>query len=178
MTSFRWSDVLTRSLFVILAAAAPSAASAQTEASLQERLGELEAREQIRELIHAYGRALDTRDFVAFSELFDEERGTWTGGLGTATGRDAIFELMDGTIGHASEPVDPTSHHVFTNVQLAIDGDEASATTKWIFVVSGPSGGPEWRYLGHYDDRFVRKDGQWYFLHREAFTDIPREQTE
>jgi hypothetical protein len=28
-------------------------------------------------------------------------------------------------------------------------------------------------YLGHYDDRFVREDGRWYFLLRRASTDIP-----
>jgi hypothetical protein len=41
--------------------------------------------------------------------------------------------------------------------------------------VQSEDGNPQWFYLGHYDDQFVRKDGQWYFLRREAFTDIPRQ---
>lgn len=147
-------------------------APAQT-GGLEQRIAALEARESIRELIYAYGRALDTRNFVAFSELFAPERGTWDGGFGSATGRDAIFELMDESIGHAEQSVTPQSHHVFTNIQISVDGDEATATTKWIFVVPAESGGPRWMYLGHYDDRFVRENGRWYFLLRRAFTDIP-----
>ena len=77
------------------------------------------------------------------------------------------------SIGHAEEPVVPTSHHVFTNIQIEVEGDSAAATTKWIFVVPSDAGSPRWMYLGHYEDRFVRENGRWYFLRREAFTDIP-----
>jgi uncharacterized protein (TIGR02246 family) len=148
---------------------------AQSSAGLAERVDALESREQIRDLIIEYGRALDHRDFVAYAALFEEEQGTWIGGLGSATGRDAIFKLMDDSIGHAEQPIEPTSHHVFTNIQIEVDGDTAAATTKWTFVVQSEAGSPQWFYLGHYDDDFVRKDGRWYFLRREAFTDIPRQ---
>lgn len=141
--------------------------------SVESRLAALEARESIRALIYGYGRALDHRDFNAFAALFEPAEGTWVGGFGTATGRDAIFALMDERIGHAEEPVQPTSHHVFTNIEIEIDGAEATASTKWIFVVPSPEGAPLWRFLGHYEDRFVQRDGRWYFLRREAFTDIP-----
>ena len=151
-----------------------SVAFGQAGRSIEERIAALESREAIRELIHDYGRALDHRDFVAFAALFEPEQGTWVGGFGTATGRDEIFALMDERIGHAGEPVTPTSHHVFTNIEIEIevDGDEATASTKWIFVVPSPEGSPTWRFLGHYEDRFVQRDGRWYFLRREAFSDI------
>jgi 3-phenylpropionate/cinnamic acid dioxygenase small subunit len=148
-------------------------ASAQSSDELASRVDALESREQIRELIYAYGYALDHRDFNAFSELFEEIEGTWVGGLGSATGRDAIFKLMNESIGHADQPFEPTSHHVFTNIQMEVDGDSAEATTKWTFVVQSESGAPQWLYLGHYEDQFVRRQGRWYFLRREAFTDIP-----
>jgi uncharacterized protein (TIGR02246 family) len=146
---------------------------AQDDASLEQRVAALEAREDIRALIHAYGQALDTRDFHAFASLFEPDEGTWVGGFGTAVGRDAIFRMMDEAIGHANEPFDPVSHHVFTNIRIVVDGDRARATTKWIFVVPSAAGQPEWRFLGHYEDQFVRRQGQWLFLRREAFTDIP-----
>lgn len=152
--------------------AASGVAFGQADRSIEERITALESREAIREIIHDYGRALDHRDFVAFAALFEPEQGTWVGGFGTATGRDAIFALMDERIGHAGEPVTPTSHHVFTNIEIEVDGDEAAASTKWIFVVPSPEGAPTWRFLGHYEDRFVRRDGRWYFLRREAFSDI------
>jgi 3-phenylpropionate/cinnamic acid dioxygenase small subunit len=146
---------------------------AQVPAELADRIAMLEAREEIRNLIYEYGRTLDTRDFIAFSNLFAEQAGTWDGGMGIATGRNAIFELMDSTIGHAPEPVEPRSHHVMTNIRIEVVGDAATATTKWIFVVPSASGEPRWQFLGHYDDEFVRQDGKWYFLRRKAFTDIP-----
>jgi ketosteroid isomerase-like protein len=146
---------------------------AQNSARLEDRIAALEARAEIHELIYAYGRALDSRNFRAFAALFAEEDGTWVGGFGAATGRAAIFEMMDSTLGHAEQPISPTSHHVFTNIQIDVSGDSARATTKWIFVVPGANGDPRWQFLGHYDDQFTRRDGRWYFLRREAFTDIP-----
>jgi len=160
-------------LICLLAVFSAGTATAQNQAGLAERIAALEAREQIRELIYAYGSALDHRDFVAFSELFEEQRGTWVGGFGSATGRDAIYQMMDESIGHADPAFEPTSHHVFSNVQIEVDGDTAEATTKWTFVVSSESDNPQWMFLGHYQDQFVRQNGRWYFLRREAFTDIP-----
>jgi 3-phenylpropionate/cinnamic acid dioxygenase small subunit len=143
---------------------------------LAARVQELEDREEIRELLLAYGRALDSRDFVSFSELFAEEEGEWVGGLGAAKGRQAIFELMDKSIGHNRPRTGPPSYHVFSNEQISVDGDQASATTKWIFVMQNDETSPRWVYLGHYDDTFVREDGRWRFLKRQAFTDIPAQQ--
>jgi hypothetical protein len=163
----------TRPLLVLVASAITGIVQAQTPPALEVRIAALEAREEIRELIYEYGRTLDTRDFIAFSNLFAAATGTWDGGMGVATGRDAIFELMDSTIGHAPEPAEPRSHHVMTNIRIEVDGNAATATTKWIFVVPSANGEPRWQFLGHYDDEFVRQDGKWYFLRRKAFTDIP-----
>lgn len=156
----------------------PLGSAAQGDDSLAQRVADLEAREEIRELIFAYGHALDHRDFVAFSELFAEEEGAWIGGFGSATGRSEIFAMMDEFIGHAEEPVQPTSHHVFTNIQIDVDSDRPAATTKWIFVVPSQAGDPQWMFLGHYEDEFVRENGRWVFLRRQAFTDIPVQQEE
>jgi 3-phenylpropionate/cinnamic acid dioxygenase small subunit len=161
--------------FTATVLAAPALAATDIE-SLAARVQALEDREEIRELLLAYGRALDSRDFIAFSNLFSEEEGEWVGGLGAAKGRTAIFELMDASIGHNAPRTGPGSHHVFSNEQIEVDGDRASATTKWIFVMQGEETSPRWVYLGHYDDTFVREDGRWRFLRREAFTDIPAQQ--
>jgi uncharacterized protein (TIGR02246 family) len=155
--------------------AAPLVLAADID-ELAARVQQLEDREEIRELLLAYGRALDTRDFIAFSELFAEEEGEWVGGLGAAKGRQAIFELMDKSIGHNRPRTGPASHHVFSNEQITVDGDSASATTKWIFVMQNDEASPRWVYLGHYDDTFVREDGRWRFLKRQAFTDIPAQE--
>lgn len=141
--------------------------------SLAARVQILEDREEIRALILAYGKAHDNRDYRAFAELFAEEDGEWVGGLGSAKGRNAIFELMDGTIGHNPQPGGSGTFHVLTNEQIALDGDRASATTQWIFVTPGESGNPQLVYFGHYVDEFIRENGRWKFLRREAPVDIP-----
>jgi hypothetical protein len=147
-------------------------ANAQDIAALAARVQALEDRESIRALILAYGAAHDGRDYRKFSELFATE-GEWVGGLGTAKGPQAIFELMDRTIGHNPKPGGSGTFHVMTNDQIVLHGDRASSTTKWIYVTPGDAGAPRMVYLGHYDDQFIREKGVWKFLRREAPVDIP-----
>jgi uncharacterized protein (TIGR02246 family) len=140
--------------------------------ALAARVQVLEDREAIRALILAYGAAHDHRDYRAFASLF-AANGEWVGGLGTARGPQAIFELMDRTIGHDPQPNGSGTYHVMTNDRIQIDGDRASATTKWIFLTPGNDNTPHIVVLGHYDDQFVRENGEWKFLRREAPADIP-----
>jgi uncharacterized protein (TIGR02246 family) len=140
--------------------------------SVAARVQVLEDREDIRALILAYGAAHDHRDYRTFAALFASE-GEWVGGLGSAKGPKAIFELMDKTIGHDPKPNGSGTFHVMTNDQIKIDGDLASATTKWIYITPGTDGAPRMVYLGHYDDKFIRENGEWKFLRREAPADIP-----
>ncbi|HMB74109.1 MAG TPA: nuclear transport factor 2 family protein [Gammaproteobacteria bacterium] len=132
----------------------------------------LEDREEIRALIMAYGAAHDARDYRAFADLFADNDGEWVGGLGSAKGREAIFELMDRTIGHDPQPGGSGTYHIMTNDQIVIDADRASAVTKWIYLTPNAANNPQMVFLGHYDDRFVRENGRWKFLRREAPVDI------
>jgi hypothetical protein len=146
--------------------------AAQDVASLAKRVQILEDRESIRALILAYGQAHDHRDYRTFSNLF-ASNGEWVGGLGSAKGPQAIFELMDRTIGHDPKPNGSGTYHVMTNDQIEIDGDRASATTKWIYITPGENNTPTLVFLGRYLDEFVRENGEWKFLRREAPADIP-----
>lgn len=173
------SDVIKRTLIAMLAVGVVAIQGVPAEAeeldALAARVRALEDREAIRELLLEYGRALDRRDFEAFAALFAKDDGEWIGGFGSAQGRAAIFELMDRNIGHVPGGRPGTSFHVFSNDVISVDGDGATGLTKWIFVVQGEGDAPRWLYLGHYEDRFVREDGDWKFLRREAFTDIPQQ---
>ena len=140
--------------------------------SLAARVQVLEDREAIRALILAYGQAHDYRDYRTFADLF-ASNGEWVGGLGSAKGPQAIFELMDRTIGHDPTPAGSGTYHVMTNDQIKLDGDRASATTKWLYITPGDDDAPRLVFLGHYDDQFVRENGVWKFLRREAPADIP-----
>jgi 3-phenylpropionate/cinnamic acid dioxygenase small subunit len=171
MANFR--RVLARWLLAWAAAGvlAPALAADDLE-SLAARLDVLEAREEIRALIMAYGQAHDNRDYRTFSTLF-ASNGEWVGGLGSAKGPQAIFELMDRTIGHNPQPNGSGTYHVMTNDQIKIDGDRASATTKWLYVTPGENNTPTLVFLGRYVDQFIRENGEWKFLRREAPADIP-----
>ena len=148
------------------------ALAADDLASLAKRVQVLEDREDIRALILAYGQAHDHRDYRTFSNLF-ASNGEWVGGLGSAKGPQAIFELMDKTIGHNPLPNGSGTYHVMTNDQIKIDGDRASAETKWIYITPGENNTPTLAFLGRYLDQFVRENGEWKFLRREAPADIP-----
>jgi uncharacterized protein (TIGR02246 family) len=139
---------------------------------IAERLLVLEAREEIRALILAYGKAHDGRDYKAFAALFASE-GEWIGGMGAAKGPDAIFKLMDESIGHNPTPEGSGTFHIMGNEQIDVDGDRASSVTTWVYVTKSTEDTPSWTYLGHYVDQFIREDGAWKFLRRQSFRDIP-----
>jgi len=80
---------------------------------------------------------------------------------------------MEDTIGKNIEKGLPPNFHVFTNEIIHVNGNQADATTKWIFVVQAENGRPQLFYLGHYEDSLVRENGRWKFLKRVVSTDIP-----
>ena len=142
--------------------------------SVETRLQLLEDREEIRQLLMDYGRYLDKRDFASFSRLFAEKAGEWIGGMGQATGQQAIRKLMEETIGRdTSGKIVGPNYHVFTNDVIHVDGDKATASTKWIFVVQSDQKQPQPFFLGHYEDTFIREYGRWKFLRRVVYADIP-----
>lgn len=149
------------------------AASAEKRESLESRLQRLEDREEIRQLLKDYGRYLDRRDFGAFSQLFAEKEGEWIGGMGKAKGPEAIRKLMEDSIGKDTGMGASPNYHLFTNEIIQVNGNQADATTKWIFVIQGEKGQPQPVYLGHYEDNFVRENGRWKFLKRVVYADIP-----
>src|SRR5262245_12285348 len=65
--------------------------------SLRAELHDLQARESIRELLHAYGRLIDARDFDAFAGLWAEDA-AYVGGPGgePVRGGQEIAEFLQG----------------------------------------------------------------------------------
>lgn len=152
-------------------ARAEQAASISRYEALESRVKKLEDREEIRQLLMDYGSFLDQRDFCAFSKLFAKTEGEWIGGMGRAKGSQAIRELMENSIGKDTSKTQ--SCHLFTNETIHINGDQATALTKWIFVVPGESNRPQLVFIGHYEDSMVRENGRWKFLRRVVRADIP-----
>ncbi len=160
-------------LTVIVSSGYAPAEPAEKKEAVEARLQRLEDREAIRKLLMDYGKFLDQRNFVAFSQLFSEKEGEWIGGLGRAKSSQAILKLMEDTIGKDSKGKGAPNYHLFSNEMISLDGDQAKASTKWMFVVQGEAGRPQPFYLGHYEDTIVRENGQWKFLRRTVYGDIP-----
>ena len=139
-------------------------------ASLSARLQKFEDKEEIQNLLLDYGRHLDNRDFAAYGSLFAKD-GEWVGGFGTASGGPAgIKAFMEKSMGTA--PNRAKNYHLLSNFVITVNGDTATAWSRWAFVVPGEKGAAI-SQAGRYDDIFVREDGHWRFKRRTASNDTP-----
>jgi hypothetical protein len=151
--------------------------------SLAARVKNLEDEKEIQDLLIAYERTLDTRDFKAYSELFTKD-GEWSGGMGTATGGpQAVYDLMMRGIGgnrgntaNASAPARQatigwgSTYHIMSNFKVDIDGDTAKASSRWTFITAAR--GPGINLAGRYEDVLAREDGRWKFRKRVASNEV------
>ena len=139
--------------------------------AVEARLQKLEDIDAIHGLLVDYGRALDKRDFQAYGELFAEDGG-WKGGMGTATGPDAIAKMVAAGFERMQPALYTGSNHVMTSFDVDIEGDTATAWSRWTWVVVGADGKPQTERAGHYEDTLVRERDEWKFKSRQAFTEI------
>jgi uncharacterized protein (TIGR02246 family) len=165
-------------IVAIAAAALLCAAAAHAQASsaapapnrqTTELVQRIEDRAAIERLLVEYGRTLDARDFKGYSQLFAKD-GVWSGGMGTVQGPAAIQAFMEKAI-----PGPNTAHnfHILSNFAIDMNGDTATAWSRWTFMVPGPNNTAVAAQSGRYDDTLVREDGRWKFKRRVASNDIP-----
>src|SRR6185436_16647465 len=157
-------------LFLVATAVPHARAQApRATASLEARLKAFEDKEEIQRLLLDYGRHLDARDFRAYSLLFAKD-GVWQGGFGTVAGPAQIQAFMEKAMGTA--PNTARNYHLLSNFVITVDGDTATAWSRWAFVVPGERGAAI-SQAGRYDDQLVREDGHWRFKRRVASNDTP-----
>jgi len=114
-----------------------------------------------------YGRSLDNRDFVTYSGLF-ASNGEWIGSMGTYRGPAAIRAAMEKSFATATDIPKGANYHLLTNAIIDIDGDRATAESKWAFVMLEEKKPPQTAFAGRYLDTLIRENGQWKFLRRQA----------
>lgn len=134
--------------------------------AVAERLQHLEDREQILELMAAYGATLDRRDFAAFGKLFadDAEYGS---GPGAVRGRDAIQAQLERIIGSNPSNLPAPNFHLFFNPSIHVEGDTARATSLGAYTApDATSGSTRMVFFVSYGDDLVRQDGRWLFQRR------------
>lgn len=157
---------------LLLSAAAMAQTTAPKARSLEARIQRLEDTQEIRDLLTNYGRLLDAHDLAGYSQLF-AKNGEWIGGFGSAKGPAAIQALMEKNLGVSARGKPGSTYHLLTNFIIDVNGDTATAWSRWSFTVTGTDKKPSILYGGHYDDTLIREDGHWKFLRRVAVNDIP-----
>jgi hypothetical protein len=178
MANVKSKQWFTAIVFAAFAAAGAFSLSVHTavsaQPSLESRIQKLEDEAAIRNLLVEYGHDLDTQDYAGYSKLFAKD-GTWTGGIGSAQGPEGILAMLQKAFGK-DPPYDPKkvrSFHLLTNFNIQVDGDRATARSKWTYFGRSDDNKLVPRLAGHYNDTFVREGGQWKFKSRVAPRDIP-----
>lgn len=147
------------------------APAANNHPSVEQRLRLTEDKDEIRELLIAYGRDFDKRDFTAYSKLFATD-GIWVGGTADShpyVGPNAIREFVTKTYPPSSYP---GSFHIMSSMSIQIlDANSATAWSRWTYVVLGVHGEPAPFAAGHYEDQLVREAGVWKFKRRRVFAE-------
>jgi uncharacterized protein (TIGR02246 family) len=139
--------------------------TANSDDSLAARLQRFEDKAAIEAVLLDYGRYLDSRDFAGYASLFARD-GQWIGGFGTVPAAEikAFMEKAMGTQNTAK------NYHLLSNFVITVNGDTATAWSRWAFVVPGQQGATI-AQVGRYDDELVRENGRWKFKKRVASND-------
>jgi 3-phenylpropionate/cinnamic acid dioxygenase small subunit len=125
--------------------------------------------EAIRKLLAEYGRLLDARDPHGWAALFGND-GEWVGGTryGAISGPDALARFVSDEFGST-----PPSVHIFGNMAIDVDGDAATAWSRWMLLEQAGDG-VKIVLAGHYDDKLRRTPAGWRFARREVHVDLPQ----
>jgi uncharacterized protein (TIGR02246 family) len=137
-------------------------------------LQRLEDAEAIRLLLDRYIELNESRDYAAYSQLFARD-GELVTRRGRTQGPQAIHEFLETNFGAqaraANDPLQGSSH-ILSNIRIEVDGDTATATSRWTLLTPGGER-PQVGQAGRYVDQLVREGGVWKFQQRSIQREIP-----
>jgi uncharacterized protein (TIGR02246 family) len=123
---------------------------------LAARLDRVESRQAIADLPARYARAVDSRDIDAWLNLFVEDVDCGRRGRG----REALRSFIEPSVRSFYRSI----HYVCGQVAEFIDGDTAEGT---VYCRAEHEDGDQWIVMAIiYFDRYVRREGRWYFERR------------
>lgn len=116
----------------------------------------------IQKLKYRYGTALDTKDFVAMTDLMvDDVTVAYGGGAVTLQGRENVRDWMTQAMGSRSM----LSNHFFSHPVIDVDGDTATGAWELMDIVILEDLNTVIRGASIYADTYVRVDGDWKIQH-------------
>ena len=125
----------------------------------------------IENLIATYAELVDDGDFAGVGILLADA--TFTGGVGSVSGRDAIEKMLRDSL-IVYDDGTPRTKHVITNVAIEVDEEAGTAVSRSYFTAlqALPDLALQPIVSGRYKDRFERSGGQWRFVERRVETDL------
>lgn len=135
-----------------------------SEADLAARIGRLEDRVAIGDLISTYSLCVDDHDFDGLAKLWHADAiYGWRGAPPAAQGAAAIATLLESRIS-SSGP----SFHVNHDHVVEFGQGHADQANGFVFAhVEASVGGRQVQSAIRYYDRYIRHEGQWLFAARE-----------
>src|SRR5690606_10281680 len=113
------------------------------------------------------------RDYAGYASLFASD-GVWTGGFGSATGPAAIQAMLEKNLGKPEAGfINKSNFHLVTTEVVDVDGDTATARSRYMFYTASPDNRPVTAMAGRYVDHFVRENGAWKIKTRTSHGVIP-----
>jgi len=141
-------------------------------AELTKRVDAIEDRQAILAVLVRYGRLLDEKDLVGYSNLFAAD-GVWEGGIGSAKGPEGIREMLETVFGRVEPGQYGSDYHIMSDFEIDVDGDSATSWSRWTWIIEGNDGKPTAQRSGHYEDKLVKVGGEWRFKYRLTVTELP-----
>lgn len=120
------------------------------------------AEREIARAIHAFARAMDERDWGALGAVLVEDA-TADLGTGLVRGRSAIVAFMRSYL----DDCGPTQH-LIGNLDIDVDGERAASRCYVSDMHKGAEAKAHLTFstLGEYHDRWARRGGKWWMVHR------------
>jgi uncharacterized protein (TIGR02246 family) len=164
-------SLVLRAATLALLAAIPATAVAQSAGSIEARLRRAEDELAIQRIIVDYAARLDARDYKGYVALFTPD-GEWSNRIGSHKGPEAIRKMLT-TFGPEGA-TNTSNYHLVSNPRVEVNGDRATATSRYLFVMRGKDGSPRPALAGLYADELVRQsDGGWKIQRRVANDVMP-----
>jgi len=122
----------------------------------------------IAELIARYNYAIDHEDYQGWANTFAPD-GVFHGIIGTFAAHKELDKFIAAVQKLAA--ASPNLRHYVTNILTDITGDEARCRCFLLMTSTTKERGSTIAAAGEYEDRLVKRNGQWLFLERVVRVD-------
>jgi 3-phenylpropionate/cinnamic acid dioxygenase small subunit len=180
MIGRRRHSLATLAFFLIsstLAFAVGTAAAEADDAATESRLQRLEAESKIRNLLDRYMDLLESRDWDDYMMLFTRD-GELDMDEGVVKGRDAIRNRMANASARMASAAQGRPQRqradLLSNIRVSVDGDRATARSRFTFVAEQEDGRFMVTGSGLYVDTLAREEDQWKIARRIVRWDLLR----